>query len=239
MLAFQRTNLSMNNINKIRSSLRQQISTIVRPWCCLATQATYPILGGCLYLLLLPHSFFCLCPTSTTKLFTTNSSLPICANPHISTRTCRVIPFGFASKKIKMTSLQSLRRSLLDRMWKEVTDSNFEQRLQQDAVVPPDILGANGTIILGFDIEKADAPENFSHTSPILFKPAPRDFFQRNHIDLNGFESSSDRDHYYSLHKYRPSDGNNGYVRSSGQKSFLALLPTTWNTGLSGISPEN
>lgn len=127
-------------------------------------------------------------------------------------------------KKIKMTSLQSLRRSLLDRIWKEVTDSNFEQRLQQDDVVPSEVLSANGIIILGFDIEKADAPENSPHDSPILFKPAPRDFFQRNHIDLNGFESSRDRDHYYSLHKYRPSDGNEWLREEFWPKEFSRVV---------------
>ncbi|KAF4982864.1 hypothetical protein F66182_17093, partial [Fusarium sp. NRRL 66182] len=123
-----------------------------------------------------------------------------------------------------MTSLQSLRRSLLDRIWKEVTDSNFEQRLQQDDVVPSEVLSANGIIILGFDIEKADAPENSPHDSPILFKPAPRDFFQRNHIDLNGFESSRDRDHYYSLHKYRPSDGNEWLREEFWPKEFSRVV---------------
>lgn len=109
-------------------------------------------------------------------------------------------------------------------MWKAVTDDNFKRRLQQDDVVPSEILNTNGIVLLGFDIEKSDAPENFSHHSPILFKPAPRDFFQRNHINLNAFDSPADRDYYYNYRKCRPCDGFGGFPEKYWPKEFSEVV---------------
>jgi hypothetical protein len=88
-----------------------------------------------------------------------------------------------------MQSMDSLRRDKLYRLWDTVTDNNFTSTLERDTVVPSSFLNQNGIMLLEYDIEKIDADGNFTHNSPVLFRPAPREFFQRYHIDVNGFDS--------------------------------------------------
>lgn len=134
-----------------------------------------------------------------------------------------------------MQSMDSLRRDKLYRLWKTVTnDAEFERTLERDTVVPSRFLNQNGIMLLEYDIEKIDADGNFTHNSPVLFRPAPREFFQRYHIDVNGFDSPWDRDCYMNYRKCNPRDGNEHVPEKWRPKEFtyhVAIFLEKWAFG--------
>lgn len=118
-----------------------------------------------------------------------------------------------------------LRRDKIYRLWDTVNNSdNFQRTLERDTVVPSNFLNSNGIVLLNYDIEKIDAEWNLAHDSPILFRPASREFFQRYPIDVNGFDSPSARKYYENYRKRDPAAGREGVPKALWPKEFTGVV---------------
>lgn len=138
-----------------------------------------------------------------------------------------------------MVDLQDQQRGKLEALWRIVYDDNMERMLEKDAVVPASFLAQNGIVLLPFDIEKTDAAANSEHNSPILFKPASRDFFQQYPIDVNAFTCPLTKDLYINYHKRTPEEGNEGVDPRWWPKHFTDVVYHLLNRWAYGEFPRH